>query len=65
LQCHCGGGNMKKQLKRADKSGAQIALILGENEINEQQVMVKYLRGQQEQQNLAFAQIPNLLSELV
>jgi len=65
LQCHCGGGNMKKQLKRADKSGAQIALILGDNEIVEQQVMVKYLRGQQEQQNLAFEQIPSLLTALI
>jgi len=65
LQCHCGGGNMKKQLKRADKSGAQIALILGDNEIVEQQVMVKYLRGQQEQQSLAFEQIPSLLTALI
>ncbi|MDX2369951.1 MAG: histidine--tRNA ligase [Colwellia sp.] len=65
LQCHCGGGNMKKQLKRADKSGAQIALILGDNEIAEQQVMVKYLRGQQEQQSLAFEQIPSLLTALI
>lgn len=65
LQCHCGGGNMKKQLKRADKSGAQIALILGDNEIAEQQVMVKYLRGQHEQQSLAFEKIPNLLNELI
>jgi histidyl-tRNA synthetase len=65
LQCHCGGGNMKKQLKRADKSGAQIALILGDNEIAEQQVMIKYLRGQQEQQNLAFDQIPSLLAALI
>jgi len=65
LQCHCGGGNMKKQLKRADKSGAQIALILGDNEIAEQQVMIKYLRGQQEQQNLAFEKIPSFLNELI
>jgi len=65
LQCHCGGGNMKKQLKRADKSGAQIALILGDNELAEQKVMVKYLRGQQEQQSLAFDQIPNLLTTLI
>ena len=56
---------MKKQLKRADKSGAKIALILGDNEIAEQQVMVKYLRGQQEQQSLAFEQIPNLLMALI
>ena len=65
LQCHCGGGNMKKQLKRADKSGAQIALILGDNEIAEQQVMVKYLRGQQEQQSLVFEKIPSLLTALI
>jgi histidyl-tRNA synthetase len=64
LQCHCGGGNMKKQLKRADKSGAQLALILGDNEIAEEIVMVKYLRGQKEQQNLAFDKIPSLLTEL-
>ena len=65
LQCHCGGGNMKKQLKRADKSGAQIALILGDDEIAQQRVMVKYLRGQQEQQNMDFENIPCLLSELI
>jgi len=65
LQAHCGGGNMKKQMKRADKSGAQIALILGENEINEQQVTVKYLRGQQEQQSLPFDQVPSLLASLI
>ena len=56
---------MKKQLKRADKSGAQIALILGDDEITQQSVMVKYLRGQQEQQNVAFEKIPSLLSNLI
>ncbi|MFT5755507.1 MAG: histidyl-tRNA synthetase [Alteromonadaceae bacterium] len=65
LQTHCGGGNMKKQMKRADKSGAQIALILGENEMNEQQVTVKYLRGQQEQQSLSFDEVPSLLASLI
>ena len=65
LQCHCGGGNMKKQLKRADKSGAQIALILGDDEIAQQSVMVKYLRGQQEQQNVGISNIPSLLSDLI
>ena len=65
IQCHCGGGNMKKQMKRADKSGAKIALILGENELAEQKVMVKYLRGQQEQQNVAFDQVASLLTSLI
>lgn len=65
IQCHCGGGNMKKQMKRADKSGAQIAIILGEDEIAEQKVTIKYLRGQQEQQSLAFEQVPGLLTNLL
>ena len=56
---------MKKQMKRADKSGAQIALIIGENELAEQTVTVKYLRGQQEQQSLAFEQVPSLLDKLI
>lgn len=65
IQCHCGGGNMKKQMKRADKSGAQIALILGEDEIANNTVTVKYLRGQQEQQSLPLEQVPSLLTNLL
>lgn len=53
VMSHCGGGNFKKQLKRADKSGAAIALILGEEEIARGEVTVKYLRGQGEQRTLA------------
>ncbi len=49
LMNHCGGGNFKKQLKRADKSGASIALILGESEVQNGEVTIKYLRGQAEQ----------------
>ena len=65
LQSHCGGGNMKKQMKRADKSGAQIALILGEDEIAQKTVTVKYLRGQQEQQSLPLDQVTSLLTNLL
>jgi len=65
LQNHCGGGNMKKQMKRADKSGAQIALILGENELAEQKITVKYLRGQHEQQTVSFDEVPSLLEKLI
>ncbi len=65
LQSHCGGGNMKKQMKRADKSGAQVALILGEDEIAQGQVTVKYLRGQHEQQSVALEQVPSLLASLI
>ena len=65
LQCHCGGGNMKKQMKRADKSGAQVALILGEDELAEGKVTVKYLRGQHEQQSLPLDEVASLLTNLI
>ncbi|WP_281555952.1 histidine--tRNA ligase [Thalassomonas sp. RHCl1] len=65
LQCHCGGGNMKKQMKRADKSGAQVALILGEDELAQQKVTVKYLRGQNEQQSLPLDEVASLLTNLI
>jgi histidyl-tRNA synthetase len=41
---HCGGGSFKSQFKRADKSGAGLALILGEDEARERTVGVKSLR---------------------
>jgi histidyl-tRNA synthetase len=41
---HCGGGSLKNQFKKADKSGAQVAIILGEQEFATQSVAVKALR---------------------
>lgn len=41
---HCGGGSFKSQFKKADKLGAKIALILGEDEMAKRQIAVKYLR---------------------
>ncbi|MGL5948672.1 MAG: His/Gly/Thr/Pro-type tRNA ligase C-terminal domain-containing protein, partial [Aeromonas sp.] len=65
LMSHCGGGNFKKQLKRADKSGAELALILGESEVLAGTVTVKYLRGQAEQQTLSIDAATVLLTELL
>ncbi|AVJ18848.1 histidine--tRNA ligase [Serratia rhizosphaerae] len=49
LMTNYGGGNFKKQITRADKWGARVALILGEDEVAQQQVVVKDLRsGEQE-----------------
>ncbi|EDP58590.1 histidine--tRNA ligase [Vibrio sp. AND4] len=42
---HFGGGNFKKQFKRADKVGAVVALVLGENEVAENTVVLKDLVG--------------------
>ncbi len=49
---HCSGGNFKKQFKRADKSGATLALVLGESEVQTNQVVVKHLLGAAEQQTI-------------
>ena len=49
---HCSGGNFKKQFKRADKSGATLALVLGESEVQNNQVVVKHLLGVAEQQTI-------------
>jgi histidyl-tRNA synthetase len=56
LMTNYGGGNFKKQITRADKWGARIALILGENEVAAQQVVVKDLRSG-EQETLAQSEI--------
>lgn len=64
LMTNHGGGNFKKQLARADKQGAKIALILGEDEINNSQVTLKDLRtGEQEtiSQQLMASRITELL----
>lgn len=52
-------------MKRADKSGAQVAIILGEDELSQESVTVKYLRGQNEQQSMAFTEVPNFLASLI
>ena len=49
---HCSGGNFKKQFKLADKSGATLALVLGESEVQNNQVVVKHLLGAAEQQTI-------------
>ncbi len=54
LQVNAGAGSFKSQLKKADKSGALFALVLGEDELAQQVIAVKPLRGQGEQQNIAW-----------
>jgi histidyl-tRNA synthetase len=49
IQLHCGGGSFKSQMKKADGSGAPIALIVGDDEAAANAVSVKPLRGGYEQ----------------
>ena len=47
---HCGGGNFKKQFRRADKLGAKVAVIAGESEIQASTVTLKDLINQESEQ---------------
>ncbi len=49
---NCGGGSFKSQFKKADKSGARYAVILGDDEVSRGEVSLKPLRTDEEQQNL-------------
>ena len=45
LQSNLGGGSFKAQFKRADRSGAALALVLGEDELKQGEVTIKHLRS--------------------
>lgn len=64
LMTNHGGGNFKKQLTRASKHGAKVALILGEDEIRVGNITVKDLRNG-EQETLSQQAITVRLSELL
>ena len=61
---HCGGGNFKKQMKRADQSGASVALIIGQDEMSSQAVAVKYLREQQPQETVLVKELTHFIQKL-
>jgi histidyl-tRNA synthetase len=62
LQVDCTGGGIKSQFKKADKSGATVALILGENEVARGEIGVKSLRDEQlGQQSLVLNDVANFL----
>jgi histidyl-tRNA synthetase len=65
LVVNCGAGSFKSQFKRADKSGAAWALILGEDELAANTIAVKDLRGDSEQQSIAQAELANWLQTVV
>lgn len=62
VQTHCGGGSFKNQMKKADRSGADVALILGENEVAAQEVTLKYLRKDQPQTTIKQTDLLDLLA---
>jgi histidyl-tRNA synthetase len=61
LQANLGGGSFKAQFKRADRSGAELALVLGEDELRRGEVTVKPLREDAGQQQLALQDLAGWL----
>jgi histidyl-tRNA synthetase len=53
LLTNCGNGSFKSQFKRADRSGAGIALVMGDNEVREGTVILKSLRNETEQETVS------------
>ncbi len=65
LMTHSGGGNLKKQLKKADKSGAGLGLLLGETELAAGEITLKWLREEKPQQNIKLTELSSLYKQLV
>ena len=65
LQSLCGGGSFKSQMKRADKSGAHVALILADDEVKTATVGLKFLRDDQAQQRLEQTKVAQRLTEIL
>ncbi|MBV1905740.1 MAG: histidine--tRNA ligase [Pseudomonadales bacterium] len=59
---HKSAGKFQKQLKRADKSGAKMALLIGEQEVASNTATIKWLREEKTQQTLDFAALCKSLS---
>jgi len=65
LLTNCGNGSFKSQFKRADKSGANIALVMGDDEVADDTVVLKPLRSETEQEILSQPQAAARIKELV
>lgn len=65
LMVHAGAGSFKSQMKKADKSGAKVALILGESEIESGSIAVKFLREDRPQIEILQAELADKLSDIL
>lgn len=62
MELNMAGGSLKAQLRRANRAGAELALILGEDELRRGRVAVKFLREEREQQPLAMDEVEDFLA---
>ena len=63
LAVSCGEAGIKSQMKKADKSGARFAIILGEDELLSSQVVLKDLRQREAQVKIERADLINVLTK--
>ncbi len=63
VELNLGGGSFKSQMKRADKSAAAFALILGEQELSEQRIGLKPLRSGEEQESIGLDNLASVLQD--
>ncbi|HSG04625.1 MAG TPA: histidine--tRNA ligase [Marinobacterium sp.] len=63
VQLHCGGGSFKSQMKKADRSGAQLAVLMGSEEREAGEVSVKPLRTGGEQMRMPIANLAMALQQ--
>ncbi len=62
LILNMGSGSLKAQLRRADRAEAEVALIMGDSEFEQQRVTVKFLREKRDQQSLDLDELTGFLS---
>jgi histidyl-tRNA synthetase len=65
LLWHCGGGSLKNQMKKADRCGAKLVLIMGEDELAQGQIQIKPLQGQGQQKSISLDQVLAHVAELI
>ena len=63
LAVNCGEAGIKSQMKKADKSGARFAIILGEDELLSSQVVLKDLRQREAQEKIERDDLINVLTK--
>jgi histidyl-tRNA synthetase len=62
VETNCGGGGFKAQMKRADRSGATVAVLLGEDEVSSGTAVVKPLRTELEQTTVPMAGLADAIA---
>lgn len=65
LKVHAGGGGFRSQFKKADKSGAHLALVFGEDEAAEDTLQIKPLTDNRDQERVALAEAPARIAALL